>query len=174
VSPHSSTPPRASQSNILCSMASYGIFGSRGRPSVSHLFCANGLCSHHPTCRLPCGAPGYALHNARCTKSLRDSFGLTTLVRLERILWCAALGRTRNTVRLPPLTWGMDGRTLLRSEERTDTIPIAHTPCHSAAPMRSLPWLALFVERLSTTNAIRSAQGWVRAHCGALSPEHSR
>jgi hypothetical protein len=27
-----------------------------------------------------------------CTKSLRDSFGLTMLVRLERILWCAALG----------------------------------------------------------------------------------
>ena len=97
----------------------------------------------------------------RCTKSLRDSFGLTTLVRLERILWCAALGRTRHTVRLPPLTWSMDGRTLLRSEERTDTIPIANQPCHSAAPMRSLPGLAPFVERLSTTNAIRSAQGRV-------------
>ena len=45
-------------------------------------------------------------------------------------------------MRLPPLTWSLDGRTLLPSEERTNTIPIAHKPCHSAAPMLSLPWLA--------------------------------
>ena len=95
-----------------------------------------------------------------CTKSLCDSFGLATLVRLEGILWGAALGRTRHTVPLPPLTWSMDARTLLLSEERTDTIPILHTPCHSAAPMLSLPGLAPFVELLSTSNAIRSAQGW--------------
>ena len=99
-------------------------------------------------------------HCRRTTKSLRDSFGLTTLVRLERILWCAALGRTRHTVRLPPLTWSLDGRTLLLSEERTNTIPIAHKPCYSAAPLLSLPGLVPFVELLSTSNAIRSAQGW--------------
>src|ERR1700757_1759042 len=95
-----------------------------------------------------------------CTKSLRDSFGLTTLVRLEGILWGAALGRTRHTVRLTPLTWSMDGRTLLLLEERTNTISILHNPCHSAAPMLSLPGLAPFVELLSTSHAIRSAQGW--------------
>src|SRR5262249_1895153 len=94
-----------------------------------------------------------------CTKSLRDSFGLTTFVRLEGILWCAALEGTRHTVRLPPLTWSLDGRTLLLSEERTNTIPIAHKPCHSAAPMRSLPWLDPSVEYRSTSHAIRSAQG---------------
>ena len=48
-------------------------------------------------------------------------------------------------MRLPPLTWSLDGRTLLLSEERTNTIPIAHKSCHSAAPMLSLPWLALSV-----------------------------
>ena len=63
-----------------------------------------------------------------CTKLLRDSFGLTTFVRLEGMLLCAALGRTRHTVRLPPLTWSLDGRTLLLSEERTNTIPILHKP----------------------------------------------
>ena len=42
--------------------------------------------------------------NGHCTKSLRDSFGLTTLVRFERILWGAALGRTRHTVPRLPLT----------------------------------------------------------------------
>src|SRR5262245_26373392 len=42
--------------------------------------------------------------NMYCTKSLRDSFGRTTLVRLEGILWCAALSRTRHTVRQPLLT----------------------------------------------------------------------
>src|SRR5215475_11166326 len=73
-----------------------------------------------------------------CTKSLRDSFGLTTFVRLEGILWCAALDRTRHTVRLPPLTWSLDERTLFLSEEHINTIPIAHKPCHSAAPMLSL------------------------------------
>jgi hypothetical protein len=105
--------------------------------------------------------PPQALDTAKraCTKSLRDSFGLTTLVRLEGILWCAALGRTRHTVRLPPLTWSLDGRTLFLSEKRTNTIPILHKPCHSAAPMLSLPGLAPFVELLSTSNAIRSAQG---------------
>jgi hypothetical protein len=92
-------------------------------------------------------------HKAPCTKSLRYSFGLTTLVRLEGIPWCAALGRTRHTVRLAPLPWSLDGRTLFLSEERTNTIPIA-------ALMRSLPWLALSVEILSTSHAIRSAQGW--------------
>src|SRR5262245_3681286 len=78
---------------------------------------------------------------------------ITTLVRLEGIPWCAALGRTWHTVRLAPLTWSMDGRTLLLSEERTNTIPIATL-------MRSLPWLAPSVELLSTSHAIRSAQGW--------------
>jgi len=63
-------------------------------------------------------------------------------------------------VRLPPLPWSLDGRTLLRSEERTNTIPIAPTPCHSAAPLLSLPGLAPSVELLSTSHAIRSAQGW--------------
>jgi hypothetical protein len=61
---------------------------------------------------------------------------------------------------LPPLTWSMEGRTLFLSEERTNTISILHKPCHSAAPMLSLLWLAPFVEILSTSNAIRSAQGW--------------
>src|SRR4029453_7004966 len=60
-------------------------------------------------------------HKAPCTKSLRYSFGLTTLVRLEGIPWCAALGRTRHTVRLAPLPWSLDGRTLFLSEERTNT-----------------------------------------------------
>jgi len=63
-------------------------------------------------------------------------------------------------VLLPPLTWSMDERTLLLSEEHTDTISIAYKPCHSAAPMLSLPGLAPFLELLSTNNAIRSAQGW--------------
>ena len=63
-------------------------------------------------------------------------------------------------VHLPPLTWSLDGRTLFLSEERTNTISIVHTPCHSAAPMLSLPGLAPFVELLSTSHAIRSAQGW--------------
>jgi hypothetical protein len=60
------------------------------------------------------------------------------------------LDRKRHTVCLPPLTWSMDGRTLLPSEERTDTIPILHKTCHSAAPILSLRWLATSVELLST------------------------
>jgi hypothetical protein len=36
-----------------------------------------------------------------CTKSLRDSLGLTALVMSEGMLWCAALDRVRETVRLP-------------------------------------------------------------------------
>ena len=105
-------------------------------------------------------APCSTSDNPVCTKSLRDSFGLTTLVRLEGILWCAVLGRTRHTVRRPPLTWSLDGRTLFLSEKRTNTIPIVHNPCHSTAPMLSLPGLAPFVDLLSTSYAIRSAQGW--------------
>jgi len=38
---------------------------------------------------------------------------LTARVLLEGILWCAALDRMRDAVRLLPLTWGMDGRTLV-------------------------------------------------------------
>src|SRR6266487_498972 len=74
-----------------------------------------------------------------CTKPLRDSFGLTALVLLEGILSCAALDRMRDAVRLPPLTRGMDARTLLASEERTDTIShIAQTvpQCSSDARLR--------------------------------------
>jgi hypothetical protein len=104
--------------------------------------------------------PVFTSDNGHCTKSRRDSFGLTTFVRLEGIFWCAALGRTRHTVRLPPLTWSLDGRTLFLSEEHTNTIPIVHTPCHSAAPMLSLPGLAPSGEILSTSHAIRSTQGW--------------
>jgi hypothetical protein len=63
-------------------------------------------------------------------------------------------------VRLAPLTWSLDGRTLFLSEERTNTIPIVPKPCRSAAPMLSLPGLAAFVELLNTSHAIRSAQGW--------------
>jgi hypothetical protein len=33
---------------------------------------------------------------------------------------------------LTPLTWGLDERTLLPSEERPDTILILHEPCHNA------------------------------------------
>src|SRR4029453_9085747 len=69
---------------------------------------------------------------SNCTKSLRDSFGLTALILPEGILSCTAVDRTRDAVRLPPWTWGMDGRTLFPSEERTDTILIPHKPCHSA------------------------------------------
>jgi hypothetical protein len=98
--------------------------------------------------------------HARWTQSLRDSFGLTTLVRLEGRLWGAASGRTRPTVRLAPLPWSLEGRTLCLLEERPRTISIVHKPCHSAAPLLSLPGLAPFVELLSTSHAIRSAQGW--------------
>jgi hypothetical protein len=34
-------------------------------------------------------------------------------------------------MRLAPLTWGRDERTLCLSEERPDTIPILHKLCHS-------------------------------------------
>ena len=36
-----------------------------------------------------------------CTKSLRDSFGLTELVMLRGMLWCAASDRAREAVHLP-------------------------------------------------------------------------
>ena len=58
--------------------------------------------------------PPLGSDNPSCTKSLRDSFGLTTLVRLEGILWCAALGRTRHTVRMPGegRCWQREGASL--------------------------------------------------------------
>ena len=112
--------------------------------------------------------------NARWTKSLRDRFGLTTLVRLAGLRWGAAAGRTRPTGRLAPLPWRLEGRTLFLVEERTRTISIVHKPCHSAAPLRSLPGLAPFVALLRTSHALRRAQGGAGAHRRALSPEHSR
>jgi CelD/BcsL family acetyltransferase involved in cellulose biosynthesis len=112
--------------------------------------------------------------NARWTKSLRDRLGLTTLVRLAGLLWCAAAGRARHTVRLAPLPGRLEGRTLFLIEERTRTISIVHKPCHSAAPLRSLPGLAPFVALLRTSHALRSTQGWAGAHRRALSPAHSR
>ena len=37
------------------------------------------------------------------------------------LLWCAALDRTRNVMRLAPMTWGIEKRMLFLSEERTNT-----------------------------------------------------
>jgi len=51
-----------------------------------------------------------------CTKSLRDSLGLTALVMSEGMLWCAALDRVRETVRLPHVSidvWHGEGDALL-------------------------------------------------------------
>ena len=51
-----------------------------------------------------------------CTKSLRDSWGLTELVMSEGMRWCAALDRGRETVRLPHVSmdvWHGEGYALL-------------------------------------------------------------
>ena len=53
---------------------------------------------------------------ANCTKSLRDSLGLTALVMSEGMRWCAALDRARETVRLPHVSidvWHGEGYALL-------------------------------------------------------------
>ena len=59
-----------------------------------------------------------AIGRSRCATALADRACYP-----EGICWCAALDRTRHAMRLAPLTWGMEKRTLLLSEEHPDTIP---------------------------------------------------
>jgi hypothetical protein len=82
-----------------------------------------------------------------CTKSLRDSFGLTALVIPEGMHWCAASSeRTWEAVRLPRglLDVRHGEAYALSGKECANTIPISHKPCHIAFPRLSLQELATF------------------------------
>ena len=95
---------------------------------------------------------------SRCATALADR-----ACHPEGMCWCAALDRTRDAMRLAPLTWGVEKRTLLLSEEPPDTIPISHKSCHSA------PQMLACESQITSVVLLRPIDLMYRATCPAFS-----